>query len=141
MVRWCGLIELPLTDSEDRRADSRDFDQSANFCKFRPNGPSTRPRMDEDFLAILNNLPQLVQTQLKSLVELSHPVTANIQTSLALPALPDTGLGTKTTFEHILSDIIPNLAQGHAGPRYYGITLILLYILLKLYLNDFADLR
>jgi len=81
--------------------------------------------MDEDFLAILNSFPQLVQTQLKSLIQLSHPVTANLQTSVSLPALPDTGLGTKGTFEHILKDIIPNLAQGHAGPRYYGTILLL----------------
>ena len=73
-----------------------------------------------DFDSALNALPQLIKAHLSSLQSNSLPVTANLKSIPTLPYLPATGLGTTKTFEHLQSSILPNLAQGHAGPRYYG---------------------
>ena len=76
--------------------------------------------MDDDFNTVLNALPQLIKSHLSSVQNNSLPITANVTSIPTLPPLPTTGLGTTKTFEHLQSIILPNLAQGHAGPRYYG---------------------
>ncbi|KAF8585064.1 PLP-dependent transferase [Ramaria rubella] len=53
------------------------------------------------------------------------PTTADpqeIQASLAaLPSsLPEEGLGSSKALDVVLKDVVPGLAPGHAGPRYFG---------------------
>jgi glutamate/tyrosine decarboxylase-like PLP-dependent enzyme len=74
---------------------------------------------DADFTTILDTLPQVIQTHITSLQSNSLPITANLTTPIRFPPLPTTGLGTSKTWTH-LSSIVPSLAQGHAGARYYG---------------------
>jgi len=74
------------------------------------------------FMDIINTLPELIAQQQRSLNSANVPVTANINgASTDLPEIPSKGLGTFETFNHLQSAILPNLAQGHAGPRYFGI--------------------
>jgi hypothetical protein len=75
---------------------------------------------DSDINTVLNALPQVIGIHVSSLLNNSLPTTANVKSIPVLPSLPSTGLGTSKTFEHLESSILPNLAQGHAGPRYYG---------------------
>lgn len=77
---------------------------------------------DDDFNTALHSLPELIRTHTSAVKSNSLPITANLECNSipALPYLPAIGLGTAKTFEHIQSTILPNLAQGHAGPRYYG---------------------
>ena len=73
-----------------------------------------------DFAKAVNSLSELITEHVNSLTSSSLPVTANLTTPPPLPALPNVGLGTSETLNHIRSTILPNLAQGHAGPRYFG---------------------
>ena len=75
---------------------------------------------DEDFDYALQRIVGLISQHRSALPNNSLSVTANITTPPDLVALPDKGLGTSATLIHLETSILPNLAQGHAGPRYYG---------------------
>lgn len=77
--------------------------------------------MDKDFSTLINGLPNIIENHISSLQSNSAPVTANLHEIPSLPSLPSVGLGTAKTFSYLQSTILPSLAQGHAGPRYYGV--------------------
>jgi hypothetical protein len=78
--------------------------------------------MDSTILSdALHALSKQVAEHFKSLESDTLPVTTNLTSPPLLPDLPAAGLGTSETFAHLQSTIVPHLAQGHAGPRYYGI--------------------
>jgi hypothetical protein len=74
----------------------------------------------EDEALISNAIPELIKGHIHGLENGALPVTADLPETIDLPGLPNVGIGTSETFAHIQSSILPNLAQGHAGPRYYG---------------------
>jgi hypothetical protein len=80
--------------------------------------------MNEEFNAALETIPELVKKHLRELDNTSTtstaPVTANLDKPPPLPCLPSHGYGITDTFRHLQSTVLPSLAQGHAGPRYYG---------------------
>jgi hypothetical protein len=85
--------------------------------------------MDTDIIfSALNILATRTSEHFRSLESNALPVTANLTTTPPLASLPLTGLGTEATFAHLQSDIVPHLAQGHTGPRYYGINCIVLVL-------------
>lgn len=75
---------------------------------------------DEGFYKALCEFPGLVAEHQTNLQSSSTPVTANLINPPQLPSLPLIGLGTADTIAHLQRTILPNLAQGHAGPRHYG---------------------
>jgi hypothetical protein len=79
---------------------------------------------DEGFYKVLSEFPGLVTQHRAELRSTSTPVTANLVDPPQLPPLPSIGLGTADTIAHLQRTILPNLAQGHAGPRYYGTLVI-----------------
>jgi hypothetical protein len=80
--------------------------------------------MNEEFNAALETIPEIVKKHLRELdytaTTSSVPVTANLDKLPQLPRLPSHGYGISDTFHHLQSTVLPSLAQGHAGPRYYG---------------------
>lgn len=82
--------------------------------------------MNEEINTALESIPELVKKHLQELdittASGSVQVTANLDKLPPLPCLPSDGYGITDTFHHLRSTILPSLAQGHAGPRYYGNT-------------------
>jgi hypothetical protein len=79
--------------------------------------------MNDAFVAALHTIPELVKKHLQELenrTTTSVQVTANLVKPPLLPELPANGFGVTKTFDHLQTTILPSLAQGHAGPRYYG---------------------
>lgn len=79
---------------------------------------------DDGFRKALSEFPSQVLQYQELLLSNSTPVTANVKEA-SLPSLPvpPIGVGTERTITHLQHSVVPNLAQGHAGPRYYGISL------------------
>ena len=75
---------------------------------------------DDGFYKALCEFPGLVTSHQANLQSTSTPVTANLRNPPQLHPIPLTGLGTAETITHLQQTILPNLAQGHAGPHYYG---------------------
>ena len=77
---------------------------------------------DQEFLSCIDNLQELVKRHISALESNCLSVTANLDEIPRLPILPKDGLRTVKTLAHIQSSILPKLAEGHSGPRYYGTT-------------------
>jgi hypothetical protein len=82
--------------------------------------PTSMANEEFEFDAALLRITDLISKHRSSLRDKSLPVTANLTNTPELISLPDKGLGTRSTLDHLETSILPNLAQGHAGPRYYG---------------------